>query len=404
MDNWWQTPSLSRFIGQLVESLWRGQIVLLFTPKRVPSDFIQEFKARCRTNDISDFETLDFGQNSSNPLDVIYDHFSLGELETYVPKNIHDVFGHIPASISTLLIFKGLKLEEAEKKGFTEFMGHLSHYYRTSEHDAHEHKHKLLVLIENGQLFPDDFSPEPNFERKVFSQLANPLTQHNGLCYYLNIENGNVMSELHEQLIISLARFDLELTEQLVQANSLLLDKYEEILNDYANDRSWGDVQFVPASQLTSNDKWQRWSEGIIDFDGEGVIYNSAYLQMHGQTNVIKRRMWVAMVRTIFPVIEEVRHELVSSEILDFKNEAFLINRDNPINNRSDFEIGQIAYCAKRNYIHVNCLDRLRRKRIFELIKLSADIRNNIAHLDIPKKEKLELLIQEANDLPEILI
>ncbi len=398
MDNWWQTPSLARFIGEIIEDLWNGQIVLLFTPKKVPSDFIQELKSKCRSRDMSAFETLDFEQNSSNPLEVIYDHFSLGDVETFVPKNINAVFEHIPASLSTVIVFRNLRFEEAKKDVFVEFMNQLSHYYRTTENDTH----KLLVLIENGQLFPDDFSPEPNVEMKVFSQLANPLTQHNGLCYYLNFKNGNVMSELFEQIIISLARFDLELTEKLVQSTSIL-DEYEVILNNYASERGWMDIGYVPASQLLTNQKWQRWSEGIIDFDGEGVIYHSAYLQIHGLKDQVKRRIWEAMVRTILPVIEEARNVLVSSEKLDFKPEAHIINRDSYIKKRSDFEIGQLHYCIQKRYIRVNCFDQNNRTRVLKLIELCKEIRNDIAHLDIPQKRDLEILAKEAYELHEIL-
>jgi len=398
MDSWWKTPSLDGYLAKIIEKLWSGNIVLAFMPENTPMDFFPELKERCKKNDIKDFSVIDFGRvEALQPLEVLHNYFELNETEKFVPKRVNAIFDNVKKSVDRLMVFKNVS--GIERQILLAFMDDLFHYNKSIEAN---NRHKILVLIENGSLFPSDFKLEPFVAKEVFSQKIDKLTQLNSLKYHIKYKNGH-MAELYESIIISLAKYDCALTERLVECKSLL-DDYKQVLWDFATERGWKDIPYKTKGALSENETWHRWAKGILDFESENIIIHSAYLQIHGQEKEVNMRLWKAGVEVLLPLIEEMRNKIVSSDKIEFTQPAFLINPKELKNDKSEFEIGEIVYCINNRLINIKGPDNNKKKRIKDFIRLCRDIRNDISHLKIPESDKIKNFFTELNSIDDILL
>jgi hypothetical protein len=398
MDSLWKIPSLEIFLNKLVQHLWGGQIVIVFIPDSIPERFYQELKFRCKKAEIDTFHSIDFNNTEHIwPEEAIYDYFELSDSEHCVNNNVREIFDSINIDINHLLMLKIITC--VNKEIFMSFIDELLHYCRSKEHKK---RLKILVIIENNSLTPDEFLPEPNLEKMIFSQQVDALAQLNGLRYVLQMTGQ--MEELTEKIITSLAVFDYGLTEQLANSRSLL-DEFEDVLTNYANERSWQQINFIEERYLTNSDKWYRWSKGILDYNSNGgVIYHSAYLHIHGKDDLIKRRLWETYLGVLLPDIERVRNMLIVAERIEFTDNAFLVDGKRSLKSKYDFEIGGLARGFNERSIIVKGASEINRKQIIQYVNLCRNIRNDLSHLNIPKVEDLRRFYDEKVWVEKMLV
>lgn len=397
MDSWWEIPSLDNYLAQLVQKLWGGNIVLVFLPEIIPLDFFSEFKEKCKRCNITEFAVIDFnGDESLNPAKVLHDYFELGEAETFVPKNIGAIFDNIKKSSQRLIVLQNFS--KVNQKEFLSFMDDLFHYNKNVELTNRD---KILVIIDNGSYKPSDFKPEPFVQKEIFSQVIDELTQLNSLRYYIKYKHES-LGHLYESIIISLAIFDSWITERLVECSSLL-DDYEKVLKEYAHEKKWQSISFKSKDTFSEKEKWDGWAKGILDFENNDIVYHSAYLQINSFEKEVKKRIWKSCSRNIIPLIEDIRNKLVISNKTEFTRGAYLINPKELKKDKDEFEIGDIAYCVNTKLINIKCADNSKRKRIIDLINLCKDIRNEVSHLKIPERNKIESFYKELKYIDDIL-
>jgi hypothetical protein len=185
-------------------------------------------------------------------------------------------------------------------------------------------------------------------------------------------ENGEALSPLHRRLAqevaCELALTDAALARALHRLDLRTLLEPTEFLRAEAGRRGW-DARLA---------RQPSWEEGLLDVvDGEEVVH-SAVLAIRGEDDELRRRVWRAEVRVLFPFLEEQRLRLLPR--LRPHLRLPVQTTYGPVHDAFDLELGQLVHFLRGRNLPTGLWRQLTRL---------ADMRHDLAHLRLVPVESL---------------
>lgn len=400
MNSWWETPSNSGFLCQIVDQAWYGNIVLVYTPEHIPTGFISALRKEFGKRDVKNIERLNLencnSQSSFTIEDFIYDYFDLGSNRNYVSKNIKDIFESLNNHNTGAFFFENLPL--ALKDEFSTFIDGLRRYILDIK--AYE-KPKIICILNPKNISYDDIISEVGIKKIMYQQVFDKLDNLFGLEYYLDQKDTDCFGV--NNLVISYTSvFDCCFTEELSEFQSFF---YSDIsfLDSFYEKKEWNKFSFKPVDKLTDVEIWERWANGIIEIKNDQIIYHAAFLKAKGEVEEIYKRIWNAELEIILPLIENFRFLLVeNSRIIFPKN---YINKKTEVTKRDkyEFEIGEISFLMetfKIRFIHFSSSEK---KEVRDYVSLCKNIRNDLSHIRNLNIVDLELFFKNYRNISDLL-
>lgn len=161
---------------------------------------------------------------------------------------------------------------------------------------------------------------------------------------------------------------------------------------------------------------WPLWEAGLIDYvRDEGVFYNSAFLAVVDEREILRHRIWKGIVRVLLPSIDLTRvmvcnwlNDKYGNVWEDFcKQEALKDEKMYGVgyrnaNNETDIHLTELRGIV--NFMAAKEFDKhIDYARSFEAIKHLRDSRNAIAHGKLLDEKAFIKAIEECNKLKELV-
>jgi hypothetical protein len=159
--------------------------------------------------------------------------------------------------------------------------------------------------------------------------------------------------------IASVARWDLELADRLVNEEPRFALAPGPVLDELGRDRGWN---------ATTEQTWAAGTCGTID--GRLEVH-SAIASVRGEDMLIERRLWSSQAGVLLPILEERRQDLLP-ELRRYLRLP-LVGSSGPVHDIQDLELGAIAFHLRGTAASAALKHRVQRLR---------DIRNRLAHLE----------------------
>lgn len=163
-----------------------------------------------------------------------------------------------------------------------------------------------------------------------------------------------------------IAQWDFRLCELLCDLPTEdLLDPFDW-LRSYGSDERWGGLSETSDHEILRQ-------HGLLFSIGRDEIRHSAFLALNGNKDEIARRVWIAQVRVLFPIIEEQRMRLI--RMLRVHDPVTIKAWEDELEIAGDLEIGVLSFRMSRSR-------RFKQGLTDFAFKLKI-IRNKLAHLQI---------------------
>jgi len=403
MNSLWDTPSCSLFAKRVANEIWQGKIVLVFLPAHAPQGFLTKLKIELsKGEDIlyAKFDLSECDSTETKPVEsLLHNHYLLDKNnETYIYKKASSIFSSVNCELCQILVFE--KLSEFLLPKFKEFLIELGRYLAGI---PEVNRHKILVVIDPNKCRFDDFPAESGIIKFKFEGIVDKLDLALSIRYFFGSNKQN-QNPLFESIIISLSKFDLNLSEKLWESNNIL-ENYNQKLQQFAESNKWQDIKFKNQDQLTETEKWQLWALGILDRIDGTTIYHSAFLKIHNKQNELDKCLWLSGLQILLPLIEEFRMKIISSKNLQFPRWHKNGKTGEVTENKEDFEIGDICFMLNISKIKTYNMSAFEKLKLKAFISLCRDIRNDISHLRMSEanknlqffadKESVELILED---------
>lgn len=394
MNNWWETPSNSDFLSQIVEQTWLGNIVLVYTPQHIPSGFVPALKRELQKRDIKNIERLNLcdcnAQSSFGIEDFIYEHFDLGSNENYVAKNTKDIFENLKNEEIGAILFEGLSL--GIKNQFSSFIDSLRRYLlniNTLE------RPKIICIIDPKCSYYNDINDEVGIKKIMYQNVFDKLDNLLGLRYFLDVNDVKCVG-LNSLVISYISIYDYAFTEELSEYQDYF---YTDIsfLDSYIEKKEWDGISFIPVEKLTDIEIWERWANGILEKKNNQIVYHSAFLKAKGRVEEVNKRVWNAELEIILPLIENLRFLIIENNKVIFP-EYYINKKTGSIkSDKYEFEIGELSFLMDTHKIKFVHFSSWEKKEIREFVKLCKDIRNDLSHMRNISITELESFFENYN-------
>ncbi len=401
MDSWWHTPLCSDFIENIINEITFGKIALVFLPKHTPIGFLSELKDRFYNKGEYHFDRIDI--SSCNPEDSypierhLHSHFDIdNQTDRFVEKTAASLFRFEKYDPHRIFVFEGLQNSLIDH--FVDFITSLGRYLISEQNYE---RHKVLVVINADTIDHQVFISEPGVQKIIFEGVWDKLDNTLGLRYYHKFNNG-LNTYLDEKIIGSLSVFDTYIMEHLVDCDNLLSD-YQNILIEFANERNWAGIKYIPLEKLKRKEIAERWAIGILEKNHSRYVYHSAFLMVHNRDAEIDKRIWHAGVQVLLPLIEELRDVLLMSDKLTFTNGNIYKKTGEEITDTRDLEIGDIHHFIKTRKIKVRWLSIDEKKKLKDYIGICRQIRNDLSHLKMPSAVVIKNFFENYSEVGKLL-
>ena len=126
------------------------------------------------------------------------------------------------------------------------------------------------------------------------------------------------------------------------------------------------------------------------------ILITPVILLSKGKLRVVKSRVWEACVGALMPLIEKMRLRIISSDRIEFLDEAYLINGRKSNKSKLDFEVGELSYCLLNRHVIVKGADELKRQQIITFSKQCRSLRNKLVHNEVPDSERVKSFFSGA--------
>jgi len=401
MDSWWEIPLCARFLDMVKEEIFSGKIVLTFLPKHTPSGFIPELKRACEKKQniqIRKINLNDCDLSDKKPVEsMLFNLFDLDKnTNVFIRKSASEIFKNVDFNPTQVFVFENLQHELLDH--FKEFLIDLGRYHAGTSIIS---RHRFLVIIDPSNFKHDDFMFESGIQKVHYQGIFGKLENLLGCKIFFN-QNNELIDSLLNNIIASISKFDVRLMKALSQCDNFL-ENYPEALLKFAEKNEWNQIKFIEPEKMTDEEKWLRWAEGILDFEGDKVIYHSAYLHIHKKNDDLEKRAWVSGLEILLPLIEEFRQRVLKCNKFVFPFKHQNKNTGELIENKQDFEIGDICYLLQKREVKFRGFSGTEIKKLVQYIELNKDIRNALAHLELPNANKIKKFFHEYDEVDELL-
>jgi hypothetical protein len=349
----YQLPGPARFMTTLEGDLRQGKSVVLQTPKLLPAGFSKTLRERVRE----------------------YFHWEVVDCETHcIPEQftafIDRQSGARPSAAPTPSLYdrpgfggKGYWLDGVPLdcwKDWSAFLGMFAHDSRQRELDR-------SVFVVQGNASHSLTQGEDVL--LVARQWDAQVSTSDALLYAYQILSPacaiGIRGDLRATLCAELALWDFELCGELSRLGLSCLTEPGEFLLSYARSRSWHELPADAPDEVL-------WNEGIVhEIDGRRRLH-SAYLAVRRQKSELKRRVWQAELKVLFPFLEEKRVQIVEGFGRHFEL-PYTLEDGRTITEPLDLELGAICRQFAKS-------PRVPRK-LRDFLRLLRDVRNSLAHL-----------------------
>jgi len=401
MNSWWETPLCARFLEKIKNEIFAGKIVLVFIPRHAPDRFIPQLKTSFEKENKFEFIRINLDEcklTDSKPVEsLLYSHFELDRnTDSFIQKNAIEIFENIDYKPTQIFVLENL--QRTLLVPFKEFIFDLGRFL--ARIPIYE-RYKIVVNIEPSRFKYDDFMLESGVEKIHFQGIFGKLDFFLGLRYYYG-QDSEIVGNLKENMIAVISQFDVRLAKELVESDDFFKE-YNDVLTKYAEKRGWQSIKYKDPIQLTEQEKWERWSNGILEIKDNKIHYHSAFLKIHNKNIELNKRNWISGIEVLIPMIEEFRNRVLQCNKLIFPFKCQNRKTGELKENKLDFEIGDISYLTGNREITFRWLSPIEKSRIIEFIHLSKEIRNDLSHLKLPKTEFIIKFYSEYNAVDSTL-
>lgn len=400
MNNWWDTPSCKKFLERISSEIWGGKISLVFLPRHAPDGFLSSLKPVIGNGNNIRYEKFNLSEASESDVrpfeSLVYEHFELGNRDPIVLKKVSDIFSKISNDQYKVFVFENLPFHLTQK--FIEFVIDAGRFFTSQQV---QNRAKFLALLDPEKISPLEFPPEPGIERFNFRGILKNLDQLMGI-YYLYPTEAQKLNSFTENLICSISQYDFIPAGKLLSCSDIL-EGYHGILLDYANERCWEKVKYKPVNELKEKELWSLWASGIIDeFNGK-TVYHSAYYAVHKQQKELDKKIWLAGVKALLPLIEEFRQLFINSEKVVFPFKFLNQKNGEIIEDKNEFEIGDLWYMVKNGEITFKWIPSNEKPVVIEFLNICRELRNDLSHVKIPSSQSIKKFFHNMEKVEKIL-
>jgi len=377
-----------------------GLIVLLYLPAHAPENIKAALKPVIGNGQTIRYENIRLDECNNDgykPVEsFLCSHFELDtNVETYVDKTPASIFEKIPSDIHRVIVFE--KITPEILPHFKAFLFDLSRHNLSK---PLYQRHKFIVILDPRIIKENDLPAEAGLAKQYYRNISTTFDLTYVLRYQLKYHQGSTKT-LEESVTTSLSRFDFRLCEHLSSCHDILND-YGHYLESYANNNQWESIRYIPIAKLTENEAWLRWAAGILEFEGNEAYYNSAYLAIHKVSWHVENAVWLAMLKTLLPAIEEYR-----TKIIECQRITFPFKHQNTFghikSSKYDFDIGDIVHMLNTKQLIFKYFSFSEKSKIWAFTNLCKKIRDDLAHLKIPQTSDIYSFTKDFSGMKEIL-
>lgn len=346
---WWErVPNASAFVNDIVSSLSEEHSIILQYSESLPwqeafKSFVKE--TVCQQNASRSFETA---RDIDEPGPFLLNEFCKREKRSqYRPSKGYA--GFFAESDDIVLNERYLWVEVSTEKQLDSWSTFVSDYLKLRD----KKKTSAVFILEWQGSTPapkkkgmtvysfDDYIGD--YDRIVFSMLASSA-----------VKGDTFVKDYLAELASNVIGNDIELyAECFARPKEFLQDPYS-VVKDCV--------------------------ENSIRSDGTPFTFSKSREE-------VNHSIWLAQIRTIYPVIEEFREDFVQKHYSAIKSKLPITTAfDEVYNDPNDVELGTLVYMAGLGLLFLNPKD-------YEELKAHKDARNTLSHLGILSYEEIRMLM-----------
>lgn len=358
--DWWELPGPASFADDIANDLRDGRNVIVCLPECVPDKLRKAVRSSLEKEHC--WETLDCNDMvAESPLDWLYERFPCADVK---PQDLREI-----QRLVEFPTFQGkvLWLEGISPETWSRWRAFLERYEGVCRNTPELGRTVFCapVIGENALSVPkeDVCMSIRRFAGRV-SHLDMQLFVENRPS---NVGSFNILEEVRLEIIASLAQWDGRLCDRLMEKPLRnLIDEVEQYLVEEARLRSWNGEAFASYEE--------DWVHGRSDEIGGRRTTHSCICALKDPRE-LRRRIWAAQLRVLFPYIEEQR-QLIIDRVASLVRLPYVLRNGEVIDNIRDLEIAHLESILRnhRHFQDEELLDRLAALKC---------IRNHLAHLEV---------------------
>ncbi len=354
---WWQLPGPSRFVRRVVGDLRVGKNVVCCLPEHAPDRLAEAVRAALGDSEVWSWDRIDLSMSCpAQPIEWLFSRFVVDN--TSVDVYTASTLAQSPTFAGRCIWIEGLRVEH-----WPAWKGFLQDYEHACRDQPLLERTLFCVAVTN-DLAIDPPRAEIALAIHHWREVLDGLDM---LLWVSSIVSGRGLTDLQKRVAIAsianLGLWDPLLCEALAGQSLADLFAPVPVLQEFAQARGWVDLS--PA-EFT-------WCRGMVDrVDGQEKVH-SAVLSLHDPGKELQRRLWIAQVAVMFPVVEEARQVLLD-RLAPYLKVPFHTDYG-VINDPRDLEIGHIHNQICRN----PKIDNGIKQRVRQL----KHIRDSLAHIKL---------------------
>ena len=259
-----------------------------------------------------------------------------------------------------------------------EFVSEHSRRIKQTEYDVEDQTRFLCILY--GYPCSQDQVFDPNEGKPEHMRVDSYLSINDTKTYSLQLipSHAPFVQRLAFELSSSLALWDIELFEYLIEHRLETLLSPVEILRHFGESRGWANGE-KEASLLEA--------EGILARAADKETFHSSWLALNENTRQINNRLWLGQAQTLIPALDEYR-QFIIEKYRRFLHTPFEYvvsggEKRGVVNDVEDLELGHLFTLAIKN-------ESTRFGGEIKFLRKAREIRNDIAHNKVVPFSKIK--------------
>jgi hypothetical protein len=267
---------------------------------------------------------------------------------------------------------------DVEPGSWIEFVSEHSRRIKQADYEVEDQTRFLCIL--QGYPSSQDQVFDPNEGKPEQMRLDSYLSINDTQTYSLQLIPSHAPFEqrLAYELSFSLALWDIELFEYLIEHRLETLLSPVEILRHFGESRGWTNRE-KEASLLEA--------EGILARTGDKKTFHSSWLALTENTRQINNRLWLGQAQTLIPALDEYRQFIIAKyrKFLHIPFEYTFSGGEKKgvVNDVEDLELGHLFTLAIKN-------ESTRFGGEIKFLRKAREIRNDIAHNKVVPFSKIK--------------
>ncbi len=267
---------------------------------------------------------------------------------------------------------------DVEPGSWIEFVSEHSGRIKQTEYDVEDQTRFLCILY--GYPCSQDQIFDPNEGKPEHMRVDSYLSINDTKTYSLQLIPSHAPFEqrLAYELCSSLALWDIELFDYLIEYRLETLLSPVEILRSFGESRGW--TNGVKEARLLE-------AEGILARTADKEILHSSWLALIENTRQINNRLWLGQAQTLIPALDEYR-QFIIAKYRRFLHTPFEYvvsggEKKGVVNDVEDLELGHLFTLAIKN-------ESTRFGGEIKFLRKAREIRNDIAHNKVVPFSKIK--------------